>query len=238
MRRALLCAAFCLLLPGVVVGGPAVDKVVMISGESYELTYDLGDETLDNVTTNGPMSIDTFSESSGEVFVTVTASEVPGEREGTVRVRTDSGSRETSVTIVPRSGQGGGGEGDAAAASRWQKLDDQWVNQRVNRVDTGEGTLIVYEQRDPTKGDIDPESGIPEGEWVQVPVDEEGNPEWIYETPQGALEYMAVSSNTRYAERTRWVAGSLSFVLLALVTQLYLLPKWRSRQEEKFMFGE
>ena len=228
MKRILLvCVLMLLIVGGTAAADPQVDKIEMMSGETYTLTYD---SEVTSASANGPISI---SDTSGNE-VTVSVNDVTGTNTADIEVQTSSGLQSTSITVHgdPDTDNQGG------QAEQYQNLQDQWVNQRINTVETAEGTLRVYEQRDPTKGDIDPETGLPEGEWVRVDVNENGEPQWIYDSVQGALVYQAQQANTRYSQRTTWIIGSISIVVISWVVQFVVLPRYRRKQEENFLFGD
>lgn len=228
MKRILLvCVLMLSVIAGTTTAAPEVDQIEMMSGESYTLTYD---SEVQSASSNGPISISDTSTNS----VTVSVNDVTGTNPADIEVQTSSGLQSTSVTVHgdPNTNNQGG------QAQQYQNLQDQWVNQRINTVETGDGTLRVYEQRDPTKGNIDPETGLPEGEWVRVDVSENGEPQWIYDSVQGALVYQAQQANTRYSERTTWIVASISIVVISWVVQFVVLPRYRRKQEENFLFGD
>lgn len=230
MRRFFLIFLCLGMLVGGVSAQPQVDNITMVGGEEYTLTYEGG---VDNIIVDGPIETDS-EEVDGNVEIQVEALEVSGESTAQIILQRSSGREETQITVYPEASESDDGEIDQGMG----ELEDQWVNHRVERVTTDEGTLVVYEQRDPTRGSIDPESGLPEGEWVQVPVDEDGDPEWLFETPHEALQYTSVQANTRYSERTWWIVGAFGIVAASIFTQAILIPKYRKREEQDFLYGE
>ena len=225
MRRELLILTFGIVLLTVGVGGvnaqAGVQEVNLGVGESQTFVYD---SSVQDVSTQGPIQRDSRSGNQ----VTVSAQNTDTTQEATLTVQTSNGQVETAIMVQAADSGGSGNYGN---------LEDQWVQQRINRVETADGTLVVYEQRDPTRGPIDNETGLPVGEWRRIDVNENGEPQWIYNDLQGALEYQAKQANTRYSERTTWIAGSVSLVLVSWVTQFLLLPKYRKRKEEDFLFS-
>lgn len=226
---------------GAPVSAATIDKTHMIGGEEYTLTYDIGEsENLSSVSVDGEIERQNVDESETQIDVTVSANEVESESDGRIFVVTSDSQYQTDVTVFQSPSTQEEQETTSnieQKAERYDEISDTWVQQRTNRVETSDGTLTVFEQRDPTRGPIDEESGVPEGEWVQVDVDENGEPIWLYDSPEEAMIYMSERANTRYSERIRWVIGSISIVVISLVTQFAILPRYRKKKEEDFMYG-
>lgn len=223
-----------------VAGDVEVDRMTMISEEEYTLTFDTQGEEWVDVITEGPIIIESVDENGDNVDIHVVTREVTEVDEATITFQTVERDERETIEVHPKYDpeRFENIDGVERKAVLYDELEDTWVNQRVQRKQTDEGTLIVYEQRDPTKGDIDSETGMPEGEWVEVDVDEEGDPEWIFDTPNEALVYASSQANTRYGERTRWLAFSIGIVGISLVTQYVLIPRYRKREEENFLFKD
>lgn len=225
---------------GVVSAGPEVNNIHMVSGNQYTITWDISGESLQNVVLSGPIRKQSQSNNNGTLEIVIVAQETNQRTGASIFIQTDSQERRTDVVVFPQpnSNEQEVGQATQQKAERWDQLDNNWVETRISRKQTDEGTLVVPEQRDPTRGPIDPETGLPEGEWVQVPVDEQGKPQWLFDSPEGAMIYMAKKANANYDERTRWVGMSVGFVLVVLAGVFVVLPYHRKRKEEDFLYGK
>jgi len=237
MRRVLLLAlGVCLL--GVFVSpalaAPEIQNPDLISDKSYTLEYDLAEgESVENVVGDGAVKVDSHSRNGNTLVVEVSTKQVSEETSGSVYLQTNENEERSDFTVVPAGG-GGGESGSESSGS----FEDQWINRRVNEIQTDRGVITVYEQRDPTRGEIDPETGIPRGEWVEVPVNENAEPQWLFTNKQELAVYMATKANTRYAERTRVYLSAGGIVVLSLLLQWVALPKLRKRREENWWYGD
>lgn len=224
-----------IMASGSAAAAPEIKNPDLISGESYTLEYDLSDgEEVNNVESDGPITIKSSRQQGGMLVVEVSADDVASKTSASIFIQTSKSERRTDLSIVPSGGGSGGGSSDGVSGS----FEDQWINRRVNEIQTDRGVMTVYEQRDPTRGPIDPETGLPQGEWVEVPVNENGEPQWLFTDAQGLAIYMATKANTRYAERTRIYITAGGIVVVSLVAQWLALPLIRRRREENWWFGD
>lgn len=222
----------------VIADDPSVEEIHMISGNEYTLTYDIGDSEVQNLVVDGDIEEVEKDGDTGEIDIVVEAKSVSDGSDGSVIIQTDDGDIRTDVYIFPEPDDDGEvSEEVLEDAEAYSDLEDAWINQRVDTRETSEGVLTVFEQRDPTRGSIDPETGIPEGEWVEVDVDEDGDPKWLFDDPNEAIVYTSTQANHRYDTRTMWLGGAIGIVVVSLTIQLVALPKYRQKKEEEFMYG-
>jgi hypothetical protein len=242
MRRVLVVILVLSLIAPAVSAQPDVDKIHMVSGESYTLTYDLQDgEEIQNIVVSDSVSRQSVNRGNGTISITVSAKNVDSRQRGSIFLQSSQQERRTDVVVFPKTSNGGNNDQVSDAqkkAQKWENLSNQWVNQRINRKQTSDGTLVVYEQRDPTKGPIDPATGIPEGKWVQVPLDENGDPEWIFDSPRGALVYSVQEAKTRRNQRTMILGSAFGIVAVGGIGMFVVLPRMRRKSYEKFLFGD
>lgn len=232
MRRWIL---ILVLLLFVGVGAGQVQENHLIATEEYTITSEVNGEFLD-ATTDGPIKIQSSQVSGGTVTIEIRANNVQEQTTATLLFQMSGDDRTISMTVFPDSG-GEQISGAQELAEKYQQLENQWVQQRIDQKETENGVLTVYEQKDPTKGDIDSETGIPEGSWTQVPVDEDGEPQWLFDTPRGALAYTSTQANTRYGERTWWMVGAGGIVATSLAIQWIVLPLYRRKKMGNFLYG-
>lgn len=205
--------------------GVTSEDVTLVSDEEYSLVL----ENASEITVSGPVTVQS-RESRGEDLVLVLRAESVTDRQS-VNITTGEGD-EYVFRVFPAPGTQ-----SSSRAERYEELEETWVNQRLDTKQTSQGVLQVYEQRDPTRGPIDPETGLPQGEWQTIDIDENGNPQWLFDSPQGALVYTSQRANTRYGERTMWLAGSVAVVILSWIVQFFVIPMYNRRQEENFIYG-
>lgn len=242
MRRILTVLLVISLVAPAVGASPDVDKIHMVSGETYTLTYDLQEgEEIQNIVVSDSISRQSVSRGDGTISIKVSAKNVDSKQAGSVFLQSGQQERRTDVVVFPKPSDSSGNQKISDAqkkAQKWENLSNQWVNQRINRKETNEGTLVVYEQRDPTKGPIDPQTGIPQGKWVQVDVDENGDPQWIFDSPRGALIYSVKEAKTRRNQRSMILGSAFGIVAIGGIGMFVVLPRMRKRNYEEFLFGD
>lgn len=237
MKALKLLLVLCLLvtlLPSGVVADTEVDEVTILSGEKKTVSVDVGNATVEAIQTTGPLTVVGQDVNNGRLTLKIRGDRPKNPTKGNVHVALSNGERRIDVQIVPYEQT----NAEQNKVNTWKeshqelnRVESQWIQKEVDRKQTGEGTLIVYRQLDPTKGEIDPETGIPEGKWVQVETTAEGDPIWLFNNTQEAYAYMAKNANENYDFRRNMTIGSVSVIALILISVFVVLPKYRQRQE-------
>jgi len=122
-------------------------------------------------------------------------------------------------------------------ALRIRELEDEWIQTRIDRRQTSDGVLAVYQQLDPTRGPIDPQTGLPEGKWVDVEVNEEGEPQWLFENASQMFTYMTREARTNRVNNGKVTLFATTVVVVSLVIQYVVYPRYKRRKKESDMFG-
>lgn len=223
------------LFAGTASGDVEVSPMTVVEDKTYTITVDREGRTYDSVGVSGPVTVINDQQTSDVVEIEIRGDSVDREQNGALEVSFDNGETERiRVEVIPDWRNAGSGDSNYREdAIKWREFEDKWVNQRVEETQTEEGLMIVYEQRDPTKGGIDPETGQPRGEWVQVPVDEDGNPQWLYNNPDEAMVYMSQKAHQDRSEYRMWMGFGIASPILILVGVFAIVPRWRKRKEDE-----
>lgn len=215
----------------------SVDTVTMLSGEERNVTVDIGG-TVENMEVVGPITVKSRSTQNGVLTLQVEATDPGADIDnGKIYISTENASEhQVTVRVVPYDkykSKTDINNNTRESASNWDSFEDQWVNKRVDRKKTSEGVVIVYEQRLPYLGEVN-ENGVPTGEWVEVGVNETTmEPQWIYETPSGAMTHMAKQAHQNQTFRRNTWLGASFIAITPFIFVFVVLPRYRERKERK-----
>lgn len=236
IRKIAIAGLAILLIVQPVAADATVSDVTILGGESKTVTIDTGGADVQSTVVNAPVEI-TDRSVHNSTFTFVVKAEHPDDKvEGKIFIKlADAGETVVDVTVVPfekyKNSQQISQE-TKKDAQKWREFQDQWINKRVDQKQTGEGVLTVYEQRIPHLGPVD-ENGMPQGEWVQVPYNSSmQEPQWFYDSPSGAMAYMARQANRNddFRRNTLMLAGGIATTPFIFV--FAVLPYWRKRRDK------
>lgn len=207
---------------GSVAASPGVSPTTLIAGRTYHLTEPLHGHSLDTVKVVGAATLTHQSVSNGDLHLTVKPANVSEKRSATLIIMFSGGSQsrqQLSIFPQPSGSQPGTGrisKQQVKNAKAYKQLKSNWIETRVRYVKApnGHAKEIEYQQLDPTKGQINPKTGVPEGKWVTVPVNKQGNPEWLFQTPAGYSAYAASQAATKRSYRQSLLLGAIALVLI------------------------
>lgn len=225
------------LLVGPAAAAPGVTEspVTGISGHQLTLHVRTHGRNASQIKTIGPLTLDSQHTTNGELTITITPASTATKRQASLRIHWASGGTQTiQVHVYPAPGSGGASIAGAAKqqAKKYRRLKQTWVQQKIVKKPTNKGVQVDYAQFDPTRGPINPKTGLPQGKWVNVPYNvNQSHAEWLYSTLQGGLNYQDRQAGLarKHLRQTRGFYQGLeaATILLAL---LIAVIYWRYRR--------
>lgn len=214
-----------------------VDEVGIKSGDNTQVV--INDGTINTVRSTGPVSASLVSDDT----VRVTANDVQSSSTGKVYMVTGSGQEVVDIRVISSGRSTSGGGNNSSIVQRYREdaqtlreIEDSWIETRIRRESTGDGQLVVPQQYDPIGGGWDEEAGLPKGEWVDVGVDDEGNPEWMFNNASELLIYMSREAHSSQTYYTRFTTVGILAVIGSLLVQWVVYPRLKKKKEEKEKF--
>lgn len=215
---------------GSVAAGPDPAIITIGSGNEKTVTYGFQGSDVDEAVVTGPLVIVSEDRKSGNYKLRLRGQGVSGTKTGQVSIRLKNGSeRRTKIRVAGSSS--GISKAKRKDAKKYRNLKDNWVILRSTTKQRGGRVFRIYEYRDPTLGEINGSTGLPSGEWVEVKVDEDGNPKWEYTTVQGLLEYQTRKAHRNYIWGRNVVIGSGAVVALTFITFIFVIPKYKKKKK-------
>lgn len=237
MRRIVIIAVLATLLVGAqpALADGTVDTVTIIGGESKTVRVDIGNASVQALQITGPLTVEDRTTKNGTLILLVKAKKPDTRQDGKIYIALkDAGERTVTFDIVPFHKYKNAMEVSKDTrqdAKKWRQFKDQWINTRVDRKQTGQGVLVVYEQRLPHRGPIGPD-GMPKGKWVRVPYNEtKKQPMWFYQTPSGAMSFMAKQAHRNAVFRRNTLLLAAGIGITPFIVTFVILPYWRRRRD-------